>query len=409
MTTAPAENRAILIVTPRRIAIGGIALGVIAFWLSLPPLSTRAPWWPVLVGLLAIGAGVWAVSRGQRRAGWGAIAAGLIGIALGLLATQASTGHLDQVVVWSALLTGMLVWATPLTFAAIGGMFCERSGVVNIGLEGMMLSGAFFGVLGADKFGSWGWGLVTAIIAGGGFALVHAFFAIHLRADQIVGGTAINFLALGVTGYFFIKIYGANGTPGNLSRIPDLDRHTAVIGPIFRGIDAIPFVGDVLGQLNLMIWLSFLLLVVAQIVLFKTPIGLRLRAVGEHPRAADTVGVPVYSIRYAATVLSGMLAALGGAYLAIGYVGSFSENMTAGRGFIALAALIFGNWRPFGAFGAALLFGFSTALAYRLPVYSANAATLFQALPYLLTLIAVAGVIGRTIPPAAVGRPYKKQ
>jgi general nucleoside transport system permease protein len=409
VTTAPAENPAILVLTPRRIAIGGIALGILAFWLSLPPLSARAPWWPVLVGLLAIAAGVWAVSRGQRRAGWGAIAAGLIGIALGLLATQASTGHLDQVVVWSALLTGMLVWATPLTFAAIGGMFCERSGVVNIGLEGMMLSGAFFGVLGADKFGSWGWGLVTAIVAGGGFALVHAFFAIQLRADQIVGGTAINFLALGVTGYFFIKIYGANGTPGNLSRIPDLDRHTAVIGPIFRGIDGIPFVGDVLGQLNLMIWLSFLLLVVAHIVLFKTPIGLRLRAVGEHPRAADTVGVSVYGIRYAATVLSGMLAALGGAYLAIGYVGSFSENMTAGRGFIALAAVIFGNWRPFGAFGAALLFGGSTALSFRLADAWGNSAVLFQALPYVLTLVAVAGVIGRSIPPAASGRPYIKQ
>jgi simple sugar transport system permease protein len=219
MITAPTEGRALPLLTPRWIAIGGIALGVFAFWLSIPPISTRAPWWPVLIGLCAIAAGVWAISRGQRRAGWGAVAAGLIGIALGLLATRASTGHLDQVVVWSALLTGMLVWATPLTFAAIGGMFCERSGVVNIGLEGMMLSGAFFGVLGADKFGSWGWGLVTAMIAGGGFALVHAFFAIQLRADQIVGGTAINFLALGVTGYFFIKIYGANGTPGNLSRI----------------------------------------------------------------------------------------------------------------------------------------------------------------------------------------------
>jgi simple sugar transport system permease protein len=408
VTTAPVESR-LPSVTPRWIAIGGIALGVLAFWLSIPPVSTRAPWWPVLVGLCAVAAGVWAVSRGQRRAGWGAIAAGLVGIGLGLLATHASTGHLDQVVVWSALLTGMLVWATPLTFAAIGGMFCERSGVVNIGLEGMMLAGAFFGVLGADKFGNWGWGLVTAMIAGGGFALLHAFFAIQLRADQIVGGTAINFLALGVTGYFFIKIYGANGTPGDLSRIPDLDRHTPVIGPIFRAIDAIPFVGDVLGQLNAMIWISFVLLIVAHVVLFKTPIGLRLRAVGEHPRAADTVGVSVYGVRYAATVLSGMLAALGGAYLAVGYVGSFSENMTAGRGFIALAAVIFGNWRPFGAFGAALLFGGSTALSFRLADAWGNSAVLFQALPYVLTLIAVAGVIGRSVPPAASGRPYIKQ
>jgi simple sugar transport system permease protein len=292
------------------------------------------------------------------------------------------------------LLSLTLVWATPLTYAAIGGMFSERSGVINIGLEGMMLSGAFFGALGADKFGSWWMGLVCAAVSGAAFALVHAIMAIHLRADQIVSGTAINFLALGVTGYFFIQIYGENGTPGNLPRIPDVH---------------IGFLGKVFGQLNLMIWLSFLLLIVAHIVLFKTPIGLRLRSVGEHPRAADTVGISVYATRYGAVILSGMLAALGGAYLSVGYVGSFNENMTAGRGFIALAAVIFGNWRPFGAFGAALLFGGSTALSFRLAQPWGSASVLFQALPYVLTLIAVAGVIGRSVPPAAVGRPYVKQ
>ena len=136
---------------------------------------------------------------------------------------------------------------------------------------------------------------------------------------------------------------------------------------------------------------------------------MRIRACGEHPRAADTVGINVYAVRYASVITSGVLASLGGAFLSVGFVGTFNENMTNGRGFIALAAMIFGNWRPFGAFGAALLFGFSTALAFRLPVYSGSAATLFQALPYVLTLIAVAGVIGRTIPPAADGKPYKKQ
>jgi simple sugar transport system permease protein len=238
------------------------------------------------------------------------------------------------------------------------------------------------------------------MVAGGALALVHAFFSIHIRADQIVSGTAINFLALGITGYLYIDIYGEQGTPADLPEIPDV--HLSFLNGVY-------FIGDVFSQLNLMIWLSFLLLVVSYVVMFKTPIGLRIRSVGEHPRAADTVGISVYGVRYAAVVTSGMLAALGGAYLSLGFVHSFTENMTAGRGFIALAALIFGAWRPFGAFAAALLFGFSSALAQRLPEYSDSAATLFQTLPYVLTLIAVAGVIGRSIPPAAIGRPYVKQ
>jgi general nucleoside transport system permease protein len=386
--------------TPRTVGWLGIVLGTLAFWLSLPPVEARAPWVPLLVGLLAASCGVWAVSRGVGRLGWGAVAVGVIGIALGVLATRSSSGNLHSVVTWGSLIGSTLVWATPLAYAAVGGMINERSGVVNIGLEGMMLAGAFFGCLGADKFGSWEMGVLTAAVAGGAFALLHAFFAIHLRADQIVGGTAINFLALGVTGYFFIQVYGANGTPGNLPRVPDAN---------IPGLKQHTFLGDAIGHLNYMIWASFALLIVAQIVIFHTPVGLRLRAVGEHPRAADTVGISVYKTRYLAVVTSGILAALGGAYLSIGYVGSFGENMTAGRGFIALAAVIFGNWRPFGAYAAAILFGASTALSFRLAVYSDAASVLFQALPYVLTLIAVAGVIGRSIPPASVGRPYAKQ
>jgi simple sugar transport system permease protein len=267
----------------------------------------------------------------------------------------------------------------------------------------MMLMGAFFAAWGADVTDSWFLGILIGAGFGGLLALVHAFFAIHLRADQIVGGTAINFLALGITGYMFIDVYGDEGTPAELPAIPDVHLH---------GLEHIPpgnFWEDLFGQLNIMIWLSFAVLILSYIVMFRTPIGLRIRAVGEHPRAADTVGISVYGLRYAAVILSGMLAALGGAYLSIGFVHSFNQNMTEGKGFIALAALIFGKWRPGGAFAAALLFGFSSALAQRLPAYSGSAATLFQALPYVLTLIAVAGVIGRSIPPAAVGRPYVKQ
>ena len=353
-------------------------MALLAFWVALPPLNLRQPIVPALLGVIAIA----------------------LGIGLGYLATRSSEGHLDQVIVWSALTAAMLRQATPLAFAAMGGIFSERSGVVNIGLEGMMLAGAFFGILGADKLNSWPLGLLCAALAGGGFAFVHALFAIHLRADQIVGGTAINFLALGLTGYLFIDIYGGEGTPPDVPKIPNV--HLAFLEDWY-------FLGPIFGQLNLMIWLAFLTIVLTWLVFFKTPIGLRIRAVGEHPRAADTVGISVYGTRYAAVTLSGILAALGGAYLSIGFVNSFNQNMTAGRGFIALAAVIFGNWRPWGAAAAALLFGFSSALAQRLPAYSESAAVLFQALPYVLTLIAVAGVIGRSIPPAAVGRPYKKQ
>jgi general nucleoside transport system permease protein len=378
----------------------GLFLGAFAAFLGIPPIMARSFTWPIVVGILAIALGLWTVTRGRGRLGYGAVASGLVGIALGALATRSGEGNLNLVFT-ASLIAQMFVFSTPLVFGAIGGMFSERSGVVNIGLEGMMLMGAFWGVYGADKGGNWVVGILVALLAGGLLALVHAVFAIHLRADQIVGGTAVNFLALGITGYFFFQIYHGNYIPQGVSTIPDVK---------IPWVRHLHFLGPAIGDLNLMVWASFVLVIVSYIVVFKTPIGLRIRACGEHPRAADTVGINVYAIRYGAVILSGMLAALGGVYLTDGFGGgAFTDNITAGRGFIALAAMIFGNWRPFGAFGAALLFGFSTALAYRLPAYSASAATLFQALPYVLTLIAVAGVIGRTVPPAADGKPYRKQ
>jgi simple sugar transport system permease protein len=384
----------------RALAWAGIVLGLLAAFVALPPITARS-WIPsLLLGLLAALAGVWAITRGERRFGWYAVAAALFGFALAYLATRSEVGKLETVVVWSALFASMLRYATPLIFAAMGGIFSERSGVVNIGLEGMMLMGAFFGIMASDKLDSWLLGLLVGILSGGAIALLHAIWAVHLRADQIISGFAINFLALGLTGYLFIDIYGQEGTPTDIPSIPAV--HLSFI-------DGIPFFGDIFGNLNLMIWIALILIPLSWFVLFKTPLGLRVRAVGEHPRAADTVGIDVYAIRYGAVIASGMLAAAGGAFLSIGFVNSFNENMTAGRGFIALAAMIFGNWKPFGAAAACLLFGFSSALAQRLPEYSDSAAVLFQALPYVLTLIAVAGVIGRSIPPAADGKPYQKQ
>ena len=327
----------------------GLALGAFAAFVAIPPIQTRAILWPILVGIVACLLGVWTVTRGRRRLGYGAVASGLIGI----------------------------------------------------GLEGMMLMGAFWGVWAADVGGTWVMGILAGIAVGALLALVYAYFAIHLRADQIVGGTAINFLALGITGYFFFQLYNGGDIPSGVSTIPNVS---------IPGIADTHFLGPAIGNLNLMIWVGFVLVIVSYIVVFKTPIGLRIRACGEHPRAADTVGINVYAIRYGAVIVSGILAALGGVYLSDGFAGgSYTNNMTNGRGFIALAALIFGAWRPAGAFFAALLFGFSEAVALRLQVYSPQAATLFNVLPYVLTIIAVAGVIGRTVPPAADGKPYKKQ
>jgi ABC-type uncharacterized transport system permease subunit len=409
MTALAARVGGIRWTHPKTVGIFGIVLGLAAFWMALPPLASRTAVLPIAIGILAIAAGIWSWSREQHRVGGGAIAAGILGIILGVLATRSSSAHLDQVVVWSALAGATLRYATPLTYAAIGGLYCERSGVINVALEGMLLTGAFFGIWGAIWASSWAgneaWivGLVVAALAGMALATIHAVWSIHLKVDQIISGTALNFLALGITGYLFIDKYGDTGTPGAVSDygIPDIHLHF---------LQNWYFIGPIFGQLNLMIWLSFVLLVGTYILVFRTPFGLRLRAVGEHPRAADTVGISVYKVRYIAVIASGAIAAMGGAYLSIGFVHSFNEGMTNGTGFIGLAALVFGKWRPFPTWGAALLFGFSSALADRLPnAYGNQWGTLFQALPYLLTLIAVAGVIGRSIGPAAAGRPYVKQ
>jgi simple sugar transport system permease protein len=383
----------------RTAAWAGVLVGVFAALVALPPIGVRSIVAPVLIGLFAftIGAGSWI--RGERRIGGYAMAAGIAGLLIGYLATRSSVDKLDTVVVWGALFAAMLRYATPLAFASLGGLFSERSGVVNIGLEGMMLMGAFFAVWGSDVTGNWPLGLAIGIAAGALTGLLHAFFSISLRADQIVGGTAINFLALGLTSYLFVKLYGRHGTPTDIATIPEI--HLSFLGS--------GFFDELFGNLDLMIWIAIALIFVVWVVVFKTPIGLRIRACGEHPRAADTVGINVYAVRYGAVTLSGMLAAAGGAFLSLGFNNSFTPNMTAGRGFIALAALIFGNWRPFGAAAACLLFGFASALGVNLQTYSLSISTLFTALPYVLTLVAVAGVIGRSTPPAAVGRPYVKQ
>ncbi|MGH3052399.1 MAG: ABC transporter permease, partial [Gaiellaceae bacterium] len=363
---------------PRIFGIASIGLGLLAFWVALPPLTTRSAAVPVALGAAGIAAGLWAWRQGKTRLGWTGVCIALLGIVGGVFATRAAVGNLEVVITWSSLTAATLRFATPLTFAAIGGLFSERSGVVNIGLEGMMLMGAFFGVYGADRTGSWVGGILIGMAAGAAMALIHAFFSIQLRSDQIVSGTAINFLALGITGYIYIDTYGNEGTPGDLPQVPDVN--LGWLGSIPpKGLGN--FLEGAFGQLNLLIWLALATVVLAYIVIFRTAIGLRIRAVGEHPRAADTVGISVHATRYAAVTVSGALAALGGVYLSLGFVHSFTENMTVGKGFIALAALIFGKWRPFGVLGAALLFGFASAVAPRLENVEdwASYSTLFSA------------------------------
>jgi simple sugar transport system permease protein len=387
-------------VSARAAAWVGIGLGAVAWYLTLPPILLRSAIPSILLAAAGVAAGVYAIREGERRMGWIAVVVAILGAIGALVATQSGEGNLDRVFVWSALFAAMLRFATPLIFAAMGGILSERSGVINIGLEGMMLMGAFFGIFGADITGSWFLGIVVGVASGALLAVVHAVVSIHLRADQVVSGTAINILALGITGYVFIYHYGDEGTPGNVPRVPNLTL------PL---IEDIPFVGDAIGQMNWLTLAALLFVPVLTLYLFRTRSGLRLRSVGEKPRAADSVGLPVIRTRYLAVVASGALSALGGVYLSIALLGSFSQNMTAGRGFIALAAVIFGSWRPYGALAGALLFGFSSALARRLPEFSESTAVLFEALPYVLTLVVVAGVIGRSRPPAAIGVPYVKE
>ena len=304
----------------------------------------------------------------------------------------------------AGVLAATLRLATPIALAALGGVISERAGVVNIALEGCMLVGAFFGVLAADRTQNVVIALLVAMAVGAALAALHAFAAITLRSDQIVSGMALNILALGLTSYLDYQFYGNTGTPADLAGVPALE-----LAPIA----AITFVGDVLGRQNAIVWVTFGLVVVLQLFLFRTVPGLRLRAVGEHPRAADTLGIAVRETRYWAVLASGTLAAIGGAYLSLSVAHSFTDGMTGGRGFIGLAAMIFGRWTPVGAFIASLIFGYGTALSVSLQGASIGdvrvPVQLLSTLPYVLTILAVAGFVGRSRPPAADGLPYEAE
>jgi len=297
------------------------------------------------------------------------------------------------------------LWQSSLQFGALlllpalGGVISERSGVVNIAMEGMMLTGAYAGVMTALATHNVILGVIGAMVAGGLMALVHAIVSINFKADQIVSGIAINIAALGLTNYLLFIQTGGQGIPSlsNALRLP-----ITSWGPLSN----IPFIGRVLFQQNIIFYVAILVLLGINFLLFRTNIGLRIRAVGEHPHAADTAGVNVRLVRYLCVIGSGLLSGLAGAFLSMGIAGIFNSNMTAGTGFIALAAMIFGKYNPFGTAGACLIFGLGEALSVRLQDTGVSS-NLLSTLPYLLTLIALVGLVGRTIAPAADGIPYE--
>jgi len=299
------------------------------------------------------------------------------------------------------LIASTLRLSTPLIFAALGGLWSERAGVINIALEGMMLAGAFSAAAVTALTGNAWVGVGAALLAGLMVAWIHASATITWRADQVVSGTAINLLLLGIPALLSGAIFGSTGATPQLPKdqvLPDL---------IFFDPQSSPILASIFNQKPL-VYLAFLLLAGTAYLLARTSFGLRLRAVGENPEAADTAGVSVKRIRYAGVLLSGGLAALGGAYLSIGQNSLFTRNMTAGRGFIALAALIFGKWSPGGAVLACLLFGLAEAVAIRMEGTVDLPTQFVQMIPYLLTIVALAGLIRRATPPRALGVPYRK-
>ncbi|NJO04180.1 MAG: ABC transporter permease [Chloroflexaceae bacterium] len=386
---------------PTMLLIGALYLasGVLGFFRPLERVATPLLW---LSGLLIIPAVLIAAAAGTQ--------------------TNAST-----------MIAETLRLGTPLVLGALAGIYAERSGIVNIAIEGMMLIGAAFGFAAfvfvdivfaesiAAAFGQTvdvcrasdvrplfcflpiGIGVLAAMLLGGLAALLHGLLSINFRTDQIISGTVINILAIGMTGYLRrVYLVDAQGGRVTLPEIPI---------PV---LSEIPIMGDILFSGKPIFYAMFILVIVTNIVIFSTRWGLRMRAVGENPRAADTLGINVYRTRYLNLFISGLIAGLGGAWFSLETVGNFDDGMTAGKGFIALAAMIFGKWTPFGAFGGAMLFGFAEALATRFQLLQVQMfgwllpVQFLQILPYVTTIIVLAGLIGRATPPAAIGQPYEK-
>jgi simple sugar transport system permease protein len=328
---------------------------------------------------------------------------------LGLVALLFAFGFLVYAAAGRSLnLGGMLsntvLLAVPITLGAFAGILCERSGIVNIAIEGMMLMGALVGAITGSVTQNLWLGLIAAVVSGMLLALVLGILSIKYKINQIISGTVINIFSTGFTSYISAKFLQP-------TQYQSLFNNPPIFGRVpIPGLADIPLLGPILFNANLFVYAMFIFLIVLQVALFKTRWGLRLRSVGEHPKAADTLGINVFKTRYMAVMLGGMMAGFAGAYFTLGSVGRFDEVMTAGRGFIGLAAMIFGNWMPFGALGAGLLFGFTDTLGSKLSIMGSVIPPQFMSmLPYLTTMIVLAGVVGRGQAPAAEGVAYEKE
>lgn len=346
-----------------------------------------------MAGLL----GIWQIARGFKRDSLVIILGAAIAVVAFLVwATEGASLNL------TGMLVSSLVRATPIGLAALCGIYSERSGVVNIGIEGMMLIGAFTSVVAASVTGNQFVGVIAGMAFGMLMGLLHGVLSIKYRVNQIISGTGIIILALGITSYLqraFLNVNPALNSPG-----------PAIAAVPIPGLWRIPVLGPLLFNQSPIIYAMIVLMVFTHVLMYNTSWGLRVRSVGEHPRAADTLGINVFKIRYISVLISGAIAGMAGSYMSIGSAGRFNEGMTAGKGFLGLAAMIFGNWNPGGAFLGSLIFGFFDSWQEKLSLLQIGIPVdLLGMAPYIATIIVLSGFIGRSRMPAADGTPYKKQ
>ncbi len=350
----------------------------------------------MILSVLLIGFGVYHLVRGFTNSGvvFGVVALLILAIFLTWSIRGASLNL-------TGLAESTLIRSVPFLLGALSGIMCERSGIINIAIEGMMLTAAFISVIVASASDSLWLGLVAGLGSGALLAGLHALFSIRFKVDQVISGTVINIFAVGITSYLNLRW---------LTPVQELNNAGTFDKIAIPGLAQIPILGVIFFNQNILVYATLIIMFIINFLLFSTRWGLRTRAVGEHPKAADTLGVNVFRIRYVNVVIGGLLAALAGCFLTLGSVGRFDKLMTNGRGFIALAAMIFGNWNPFGAFGASLLFGFMDSLQLKLQILTSVIPSEFLLMaPYLATMIVLAGVVGRVRAPAAEGIPYEKQ